>query len=99
LSDVALFYTFTTIDGQSISITGTHFIKALIPSSSTSNMMIDFLQASKITLNHRLFVSGHINPISIIKITINPLIGLYSPWTLSGTLLVNNISASCYTGM
>jgi len=82
-----------------MSITATHFIQTLVPSSPASNMTVAFLQASQITLHHRLFVSGNSNPISIAKITISPRVGLYSPWTLSGTLLVNNISASCYAAM
>lgn len=95
--DVALFYTFTTIDGQSISMTTTHLVKTVIPSVAGSNRNVVFLQASEITLDHHLFTSESINPVPIVKITITPVVGFYSPWTLSGTLLVNNVSASCYT--
>ncbi|CAF3531701.1 unnamed protein product [Rotaria socialis] len=92
----ALFYTFTTIDGQSISMTAAHLIQTLIPSSLSFNMTVAFLPASKITLDHRLFVSGNNNPISIARIITIHRVGIYAPLTLSGTLLVNNISASCF---
>ena len=56
---------------------------------------IKFLRASKVTQKHRLLMFNQTIPIK--TITYKPLIGYYSPITLSGYLFVNNISASCYS--
>lgn len=89
--DLAYFYTFTTTKGDRISLTDSHYI--LVYDQDEKNMK--FLPASKVTLTHQLIMKNR--TISMKKIVYSVHIGFYSPITLSGYLLVNNLSTSVYS--
>ncbi|UJR14333.1 hypothetical protein I4U23_001329 [Adineta vaga] len=85
-----LFYTFTTYDGYSISLTSNHYI--IIFDSEHNKIM--YISASKVTQAHHLILSNRTSQIKKINKSVRK--GFYSPLTLSGSLLVNNISTSVY---
>lgn len=58
---------------------------------------IKTIAASKVTLEHQLLTVGQ--PVNITSIVYTQRIGYYSPITLSGYLLVNNVSTSVYSDM
>lgn len=58
---------------------------------------IKTLAASKVTPQHQLLIVGR--TVDITNIIITYRIGYYSPITLSGYLLVNNVSTSIYSDM
>jgi hypothetical protein len=86
-----IFYTITTVEGHSVSLTGTHILPVFVPEE---NKRI-FLRASKVTLKHHLILLGR--TIKIENIRINQRIGFNSPLTLSSYLFVNNISTFVFT--
>ncbi|CAF0740287.1 unnamed protein product [Adineta ricciae] len=86
----SLFYTLTTFDGYSISLTGHHYIPVL----NISTNKITHLRASQVTHSHHLVLTNRTS--KIVQITKTLRQGFYSPITISGSLLVNNISTSVY---
>lgn len=90
--DIVLYHTFTTNNGYSIHLAGNHYIPVVSPNDD--DHQITYISAPKVTLKHRLIILGQ--TVHIQNITRSYLIGFYSPWTLSGSLLVNNISTSVY---
>ena len=90
VSVVALFYTFHTEDGYEVSLTETHNILVYL----SNDDRIDFLRASRVTLEHQLIMFNR--KVKILNITQNIRNGYYSPLTLSSYLLVNNISTSVF---
>ncbi len=88
---LGFFYTFKTKQGYEVSLTSTHNIPVFVPEEN----QIKFLPASKVTLKHHLIMFGQ--KVEIENISINSRQGFYSPLTLSGSLLVNNISASVFS--
>ncbi|CAF3770136.1 unnamed protein product, partial [Rotaria sp. Silwood1] len=84
---VALFYTVTTVSGHQISVTPDHYIRV-------ENNGYDI--ASQLTLNHSLFVAQLNHPVRIRSIKQEFKAGLFSPVTFAGTILVNDVFASCY---
>jgi hypothetical protein len=87
---LALFYTFETNEGNEFSLTATHALPVFDPDEN----QIKIISAAKVTLKHRLFMLNR--TVEIKTITFNQRIGYYAPLTLTGYLLVNNISASCF---
>ena len=85
-----IFYTFTTIDDHSVSITGSHnIVVAVLDINKTI-----FLPASQVTFEHHLVMPGR--TIGLRNITRARFTGFYSPLTFTGYLLVNNLSTSVY---
>src|ERR1700722_1508011 len=82
------FYTFTTIEGHTVSLSGAHFI--VVVANDEKKMKI--ICASEVTLEHQLIMAGR--TIGLEKIVYSERIGFYSPITLSGYLTVNNLSTS-----
>ncbi|CAF1534646.1 unnamed protein product, partial [Didymodactylos carnosus] len=86
-----IFVTIETITGHEISVTGNHFIRVYKD---------DYLPADKLTVDHSIYVynDNHttLYPVQIKSITTSWKKGVYNPFTLSGTILVNNVLASCY---
>ncbi|CAM4760304.1 unnamed protein product [Rotaria magnacalcarata] len=89
----AKFYTFLTDSGHQISLTGLH----LIPINS-SDEKIDYIPAKEIKLGDRFYVvvNGQLKHSSVINISIEFKTGYFAPLTMTGTLLVNDVFASCY---
>ncbi|CAF1280307.1 unnamed protein product [Adineta ricciae] len=85
------FYTFTTVENQTISLTDTHFLVIF----DSQDKQMKTISASRVTLNHRLVMINR--TISLKQIEIVQRIGFYSPITISGYLLVNNLSTSVYS--
>ncbi|CAF0839268.1 unnamed protein product [Adineta steineri] len=92
LNTPTYFYTFITNEGHEVSLTDLHYI--VIFDSSINKM--DTICASQVTLHHRLVMLGR--TIAIEKIIYSKRIGFSSPVTLSGYLLVNNLSTSSFHG-
>ncbi|CAF1319304.1 unnamed protein product [Rotaria sordida] len=92
-SKQAKFYTFITDSGHKISLTGLH----LIPTISSNNKM-NYIAARQVQLSDQLYVhmNGHIESSSIRNITIEIKKGYFVPLTLTGTILINDVLASCY---
>jgi hypothetical protein len=88
---LAFFYTFKTKEGYEVSLTPTHNIPVFISEENE----IKFLPASKVTLKHRLIMFGQ--KVEMKNISTNSRQGYYAPLTLSGYLLVNNISTSIFS--
>ncbi|CAF1367920.1 unnamed protein product [Rotaria sordida] len=87
MNRTSLFYTVTTVSGHQISVTPDHYIRV------ENN---GYVIASQLTLNHSLFVT-HLNyPVRIRSIKKEFKMGLFSPVTFAGTILVNDVFASCY---
>ncbi|CAF2935285.1 unnamed protein product [Rotaria sp. Silwood2] len=84
---LALFYTVTTVSGHQISVTPDHYIRV------ENN---EYLTASQLTLNHSLFVTHLNHPVRIRSIKKEFKAGLFHPIPLAGTILVNDVFASCY---
>jgi hypothetical protein len=82
----SLFYTFRTFDGHFLSLSRNHSIAIFnIQSNKTFSIF-----ASKVTSKHHLVMPTH-------TVEINSFLsGVYSPLTLTGNLLFNNISTSVY---
>ena len=87
---IAYFNTFTTTEGHTISITDTHYIVAV----TDDDRQIQLIRALDVTLDHRLIMLNR--TIALKKIVYSVRVGYYSPITLSGYLLVNNLSTSVY---
>ncbi|CAF1119041.1 unnamed protein product [Adineta steineri] len=86
-----LFYTFKTIDGHEVSLTDRHNI----PIFDQQDNKIKIKRSSLVTREHYLIMLNR--KIKIANITLNNRIGYYSPLTLTGYLLVNNISISVFS--
>ncbi len=86
------FYRFTTFDGHFLSLSGNH---SIVIFNIQSNKTI-YIFASKVTNEHHLVMPNR--TVKINKKKINSfLTGVYSPLTLTGNLLFNNISTSVYS--
>ncbi|CAF1265316.1 unnamed protein product [Rotaria sordida] len=95
-SNQAQFYTFITDSGHKISLTGLH----LIPIISPNNTM-NYIAAREVQLGDQLYalVNGHMKSSPIRNISIEIKRGYFAPLTLTGTLLVNDVLASCYASV
>ncbi|CAF4108500.1 unnamed protein product, partial [Rotaria magnacalcarata] len=90
----ALFYTFTTDSGHQLSLTPEHLVYI-------GNQK--YIQARYIDSNeHQLFIAGRNGQLKssrILSIDVQIKRGYATPITQHGTLLVNNVSSSCYASI
>ncbi|CAF2109372.1 unnamed protein product [Rotaria magnacalcarata] len=95
-SKQAKFYTFITDSGHKISLTGFHLIPIVSPKSK-----INYIAAREVQLGDQFYVliNGHMESSSVRNITIEIKQGYFAPLTLTGTILVNDILASCYASV
>ena len=91
--NLAEFYTFTTVENQTISLTNAHFLVIF----DSQDKQMKTISASRVTLKHRLVMINR--TIGLKQIEIVQRIGFYSPITISGYLLVNNLSTSVYSDL
>ncbi|UJR24594.1 hypothetical protein I4U23_005969 [Adineta vaga] len=84
------FYTFITVEGHEISLTREHYIVIFDNLTKT----IQTICAFQVTLKHQLITIDKF--VKIKKIIFSKRMGFSSPITLSGYLLVNNLSTSTY---
>jgi hypothetical protein len=91
---LALFYTFTTETGHQISLTSEHLIYI-------GNQT--YIQARHVdSKQHSLYImgqNGHLEASRIRSIDIQLKQGYATPITQHGTLIVNNVSSSCYSSI
>ncbi|CAF2824332.1 unnamed protein product [Rotaria sp. Silwood2] len=87
MNRTSVFYTVTTVSGHQISVTPDHYIRV------ENN---GYIIASQLTLNYSLFVAHLNHPVRIRSIKKEFKAGLFSPVTFAGTILVNDVFASCY---
>lgn len=91
---LALFYTFTTETGHQLSLTPEHLVYI-------GNQT--YVQARHVnSKDHQLFIpgkNGQLESSTIRSIEIHLKHGYATPITEQGTLLVNNISSSCYASV
>ncbi|CAF1540671.1 unnamed protein product, partial [Adineta steineri] len=87
----ASFYTFKTIEGYEVSLTDRHNI----PVFDSKENQIKIKRSSLVRQEDYLLMYNR--KIKIENISINTRIGFYSPLTLTGYLLVNNISTSVFS--
>ncbi|CAF1361335.1 unnamed protein product [Rotaria sordida] len=95
-SKQAQFYTFVTDSDHKISLTGLHLLPII-----SSNNEINYMAAREVQLSDQLYalVNDHIESSPIRNITIEIKQGYFAPLTLAGTLLVNDVLASCYASV
>ncbi|CAF1477119.1 unnamed protein product [Adineta steineri] len=96
ISKEALFYKLTTDSGNEISLTEYHLIPIM---NFTGNK--NYLFAKQIQIGDYLFVLSNDKLIHspVVNITIEMKKGYYAPLTMKGTLLINNILASCFANI
>ncbi|CAF3637472.1 unnamed protein product [Rotaria sp. Silwood1] len=96
ISKQALFYTLRTDSGNEISLTEYHLIPTI-----NSNGNENYLFAKQIKIGDYLFVlfNGKLKYSPVINITIEMKKGYYAPLTMKGTLLINNVLASCFANV
>ncbi|CAF1368176.1 unnamed protein product [Adineta steineri] len=87
----AMFYTFQSVEGGQFSLTGSHNI----PVFDTITNEIAMKRADSVTMQDRLIMFGKTVEISNISITVSQ--GFYAPLTLTGYLMVNNVSTSVFS--
>lgn len=87
----ALFYTFITDQGFKLSLTGRHNIHIYDPIEK----QIKTIQSSQVKITDKLIVHGKY--LDIRNIEMNTLQGFFSPLTLTGNLVVNNISTCVFS--
>ncbi|UJR16892.1 hypothetical protein I4U23_003790 [Adineta vaga] len=92
----ALFYTITTDSGHRISLTEYHLIP-IIDSNGNEN----YFFAKHVEIGDYLvvLVNETLNYSPVIDIIIEMKKGYYAPLTLTGTLFVNNVLASCFANV
>lgn len=88
---LARFYVFEISENNQIRLIDSHNIHIY----DSEDKQIKTICASKVTNKHHLIMYNKTIPIKTISINIRH--GFYSPLTLSGSLLINNISASCFS--
>ncbi|CAF4077252.1 unnamed protein product, partial [Rotaria sp. Silwood1] len=91
-----LFYTLETESNHTISLSAEH----LIPVVSDTGTAI-YIPAERVKAGHHsLYVlsdDGVLSQSLVIRVSIQIKIGYFAPLTTSGTLLVNNVVASCFS--
>lgn len=89
--DAATFYVIKSTLGHYLHITDRH----TIPVFDTKDNQTKIIRASQVTIQHYLFTLD--GKIPIASIVLENHRGFYSPLTLTGYLLVNNISTSIFS--
>ncbi|CAF1134440.1 unnamed protein product [Adineta steineri] len=90
-SQKAMFYTFQSVEGGQFSLTGSH----TLPVFDTIRNEITMKRADSVTMQDRLIMFGKTVEITNISITVSQ--GFYAPLTLTGYLMVNNVSTSVFS--
>jgi hypothetical protein len=89
----ALFYTIETETGHRLSLTGSHLVAV--------NNNDNFLPANQIKTHDMVFVhsQGQLQSVKVRNVTEEYKIGYFTPMTSQGTLIVNDMAASCYASV
>lgn len=86
-----MFYSIETEAGHRISLTSKHFLAV--------NHEKEFLPASEIKSNDVVFFNkqGRLETVRVRNVSTEVKLGYFSPMTNEGTLIVNDLAASCYS--
>ncbi|CAF4263302.1 unnamed protein product, partial [Adineta steineri] len=90
-NEKVMFYTFQSVEGGQFCLTGSHNI----PVFDTIRNKVTMKRADSVTMQDRLIMFGKTVEISNISLTISQ--GFYAPLTLTGYLMVNNVSTSIFS--
>ncbi|CAF4733607.1 unnamed protein product, partial [Rotaria sp. Silwood1] len=92
----AMFYTIVTESKHQVSLTSYHLIATINKDGD-----IIYIPAKDIKHNDtlRVVTNGQVYFSSVINVTLEVKDGYYAPLTMTGTLLVNNIDASCFSNV
>ncbi|CAF3211706.1 unnamed protein product [Rotaria sp. Silwood2] len=92
----AIFYTIVTASEHKISLTSHHLIATI-----NNNEDVIYIPAKDIKLGNKLrvVINEKVYSSPVINITMEMKNGYYAPLTMTGTLLVNNIDASCFSNI
>ncbi|CAF1092144.1 unnamed protein product [Didymodactylos carnosus] len=90
----ALFYTIETLTNHKLSLTGNHFI-------AVKNQNELFIPANRVKSHDIVYINlnGQLEPVHVKNVTEEYKTGYYTPMTSKGTLIVNDIAASCYSNV
>lgn len=93
-----LFYTFSTESGKEITLTAKHLLYVIKQNSSFSVDRIETVFADRVTEGQYLLLRDKDSIIATIitKVTVKTRRGIYAPLTKHGTIVVDDIVASCY---
>ena len=81
----------TLVDGHELSLTDLHYI----PIVDAKERRVRVIRSSDVSVGDQLLMSHRQVPVKEISISFRR--GFYSPLTLSGYLMVNNISTSVFS--
>ncbi|CAF3201103.1 unnamed protein product [Rotaria socialis] len=89
----ALFYSIETETGHRVSLTGNHFIAV--------NHNNHFVPANQIKTHDMVFIhsQGKLQSVSVRNVSEEYKVGYFTPMTSQGTLIVNDMAASCYASV
>ena len=88
---LAKFYTMTLVDGNELSLTDRHYI----PIFHVNESRIQMIRSADVAAGDQLLMYEKAVAVKKILISFRP--GFYSPLTLSGHLMVNNVSTSIFS--
>lgn len=83
-----------TDDGQRLTVTPAHLVISWLPLSNT----VKYMFADKIQEGDYLLVSVNSNliPKKVVRVAVTLSEGVFAPLTAAGTIIVNQVVASCY---
>ncbi|CAF0865051.1 unnamed protein product [Rotaria sp. Silwood1] len=89
----ALFYSIETETGHRLSLTGNHFIAV--------NHNDNFLPANQIKTHDIVLIysQGKLQSVKVRNVSEEYKVGYFTPMTSQGTLIVNDLAASCYSSV
>ncbi|CAF1249959.1 unnamed protein product [Rotaria sp. Silwood1] len=89
----ALFYSIETETGHRLSLTGNHFIAV--------NHNDNFLPANQIKTHDTVLIysQGKLQSVKVRNVSEEYKVGYFTPMTSQGTLIVNDLAASCYSSV
>ncbi|UJR18730.1 hypothetical protein I4U23_005637 [Adineta vaga] len=93
---LTLFYTILTASGNNISLTGLH----LLPIMRDDDTFI-YVPANQVKVGDilRVLSNGQLVSSPVVRLILEMKTGFYAPLTTTGTILVNDVAASCYANV
>lgn len=93
-----LFYTFSTMSGKEITLTAKHLLYVIKQNTTFDVNRIEAVFADRVTEGQYLLLRDKDSVIATIitKVTVKTRRGIYAPLTKHGTIIVDDIVASCY---
>lgn len=93
-----VFFTLVTDSGKEITLTAKHLLYVIKHSSSFDLSRMEAVFAETVTVGQYLLLSekGRVITSVVTKISVETKRGVYAPLTKHGTIVVNDVIASCY---